>query len=118
MEKSKDLCGNCGMCCDGTLFPSFSIDPEESHLFPSGKTPTVNITQRCMHFDGCNGCKIYSERPKTCSEYKCPVLMSYESGSITFNEAEAYINVVKEDPTNNIKKSHFITGKNVWNKKQ
>ena len=50
MEKSKDLCGNCGMCCDGTLFPSFSIDPEESHLFPSGKTPIVNITQRCMHY--------------------------------------------------------------------
>ena len=113
MEKSKDLCGNCGMCCDGTLFPFFAINPEERYLFPSDKTGIANIPQRCIHFDGCNGCKIYSKRPKTCSSYKCPVLRLYESGSITFNEAETHINVVKEDPTNDTKKSNFITGYNV-----
>ena len=113
MEKSKDLCGNCGMCCDGTLFPFFRINPEESHLFPSDKTHVINIAQRCMHFDGCNGCKIYSKRPETCSSYKCPVLNLYESGSITFEEAETYISVVKENPTSDINKTHFITGHNV-----
>ena len=61
MDKSKDLCGSCGMCCDGTLFPSFRIYAEEMDLF---NTMSNTIPQSCEHFEGCNGCKIYNKREK------------------------------------------------------
>tara|TARA_R110001592_G_scaffold56587_2_gene172450 strand:- start:573 stop:914 length:342 start_codon:yes stop_codon:yes gene_type:complete len=110
MNTSKDLCSNCGMCCDGTLFPFFRIKPEESHLF-SDKTGVINIPQKCMHFNGCDGCKIYENRPNTCSSYKCPVLRSFEKDKISFEDSLKYIKSIKEDKNNKEKRSAFITGK-------
>ena len=95
---------------DGTLFPFFSIEPEEAHLF-SDKTGVRNIPQKCMHFKGCDGCKIYEIRPKTCSNYKCPVLKSFEKGKISFEDSLKHIKSVKEDKNNKEKISDFILGK-------
>jgi len=108
MSTSSNLCLDCGMCCDGTLFENFRIKyPKESHLFSIDQQ---YIPQRCEHLDNCNGCKIYEKRPKVCSTYKCPVLRKYEEGDISFQNALEHITSVKNDPKNKEKIKNFIDG--------
>jgi len=115
MEPSRDLCSNCGMCCDGTLFPYFEIKNDEQALFSqtSSLSPSVNILipQSCEHFESCTGCKIYEKRPKVCSIYKCPVLLKFEGGELSFDDALGHINSIKnENPLSKEKKSEFLQG--------
>lgn len=108
MDKSKDLCGSCGMCCDGTLFPSFRIYAEEMDLF---NTMSNTIPQSCEHFEGCNGCKIYNKRPFTCQQYKCSVLRAFEDGKLSYEESLEFINPLKNDKNNKELRSDFISGR-------
>jgi uncharacterized protein len=112
MNSSKDLCSSCGMCCDGTLFPYFRINNDERELFSTREISGIrNVPQPCEHFIGCSGCKIYQNRPNTCSEYKCPVLKGFEGGKLSYETALEYIDSLKNDKDNKEKKSEFLTGK-------
>ena len=116
MGSSKDLCGSCGMCCDGTLFPYFEIKDDELPLFSqtSSLSPSHNplIPQPCEHFESCVGCKIYEKRPQVCNNYKCPVLLKFEAGELSFDDALGHINSVKnENPLSKEKKSDFLQGR-------
>ena len=112
MSGVNDLRQKCGMCCDGTLFPNFNIEKEEQHLFSQNNIDSFGrVPQSCEHFDSCVGCKIYNNRPNTCSQYKCPVLKSFEKGSLSFEDSLKHIQFLKNDKNNKLKIKEFILGK-------
>ena len=63
MEDTKDFhpprrqCDGCTACCEGWL----SAEALGKRFFPG---------QPC-HWMGCNGCTVYEDRPKVCSDFQC-----------------------------------------------
>jgi Fe-S-cluster containining protein len=84
------LCPNCGLCCDSTLFADVELrkgdDPErlvKLGLDVQQKSKTrLAFAQPCACFDG-KFCKIYGERPKRCRLFECGLLKRVDSGDMT-----------------------------------
>ena len=95
--RDKNICINCGLCCDGTLFKFAKIKDEET----TSPIVTANISftddgkkklkQRCCFLDH-KLCTIYDERPLVCAGFKCKQLESFISNSISYDEAMKIIN--------------------------
>lgn len=94
---SNSLCLECGLCCNGVIFASGQLQPEDDagHLQslglkfePNRKSPIANrkFVQPCACFAG-RLCKIYSERPKYCREFECLLLKSVKAGRTETAEA-------------------------------
>lgn len=88
LRDGSDLCLQCGLCCNGTLFETISILPDERTPLEVLGTP-VDITAigsiremplPCAALVGAC-CSIYGSRPSTCGRYKCGVLHDYEAGA-------------------------------------
>jgi len=100
MNESENLCISCGLCCDGTLIGFVQLDREE--LLPVKQLMDIEQTgENGMFFLpcnelGCNGCNIYSQRPKACRNFECRVLKSVEKKELTFDKATEVIDVVKQ----------------------
>jgi hypothetical protein len=85
-----ELCPNCGLCCDSTLFADVELrkgdDPRRLQalgLEILQKTKAkLAFTQPCACFDG-RFCKIYAERPSRCRLFECGLLKRVESGGLT-----------------------------------
>ena len=109
MSGANDLCQNCGLCCDGTLFQNFSIKKEEHHLFsPKNIDSSGSVPQPCEHFDSCVGCNIYKNRPSICSVYKCSVIDSFEQGNLSFDDSLEHIQFMKNNKNNKSKIWKFL----------
>lgn len=100
MNELKNVCFSCGLCCDGTLIGFVQLDSEE--LPPLRQLMDIEETdekglffQPCNKY-GCNGCDIYSQRPKACSNFECGVLKSFEKKELSFDKAVEVIDVVKQ----------------------
>lgn len=100
MSEPKNICLPCGLCCDGTIIGFVQLDSEEL----SSIRQLMDIEERdengmfflpCNKF-GCNGCTIYSQRPKACRNFECGVLKSFEKKELSFDKAIEVIDVVKQ----------------------
>ena len=88
------LCPNCGLCCDSTLFADVELRASDNpaRLSRLGLTllkKTKFITafaQPCAAFDG-KLCGIYTDRPKRCQLFECGLLKRIESGEMTASAA-------------------------------
>tara|TARA_R100000541_G_scaffold58963_1_gene71239 strand:- start:6449 stop:6808 length:360 start_codon:yes stop_codon:yes gene_type:complete len=119
MSGANDLCQNCGLCCDGTLFHNFNIQKEEYHLFsPKNIDSFGNVSQPCEHFDSCGDCKIYKNRPRVCFKYKCSVINSFEQGNLSFDDSLKHIQFMKNNKNNKSKIWEFLHSLNDLNKKK
>lgn len=94
MNAVDQLCPNCGLCCDGTLFADVELrsgdDPKRLaalglSLKKKGRVK-VAFTQPCACFDG-RLCKIYSDRPKRCRMFECGLLKKVNAGEMKASEA-------------------------------
>lgn len=99
MNDSDSICLSCGYCCDGTLIGFVQLDPEElSRVRSLLDLEEVDgggfFIQPCRNY--CDGCGIYSDRPKQCASFKCQLLKSVEQESLEFNEAVDIIHEVKQ----------------------
>ena len=90
MSAIDQLCPNCGLCCDSTLFADVELRAGDDRQFlqkagikfcKKGKTK-VAFAQPCACFDG-KFCKIYEDRPKRCRLFECGLLKKVESGKMT-----------------------------------
>ena len=91
---------SCGLCCDGSLIGFVELggeelaklrvlmDIEEFEVSGFFLLPCKNI--------GCDGCKIYSQRPKKCREFECGLLKSIEKEELDFNSALEVVRVFKQ----------------------
>lgn len=90
----EQLCPNCGLCCDSTLFADVELragdDPKrlaKLGLTLEQKTKTrLAFTQPCACFDG-KFCRIYADRPKRCGLFECGLLKKVEAGRMTAGAA-------------------------------
>jgi Fe-S-cluster containining protein len=94
MNGVEQLCPNCGLCCDSTLFADVELrkgdDPQQLAklgLDIQHKTKTkLAFPQPCSCFDG-KLCKIYADRPKRCRLFECGLLKRVDSGDMTAGAA-------------------------------
>jgi Fe-S-cluster containining protein len=99
MNDSSNICLSCGLCCDGTLIGYVQLDPKE---LPSlrelmdleEENDKGFFLQPCNNY--CDGCNIYSNRPKQCADFKCGLLKSVEQKQLDFDSAIEIINLVKQ----------------------
>lgn len=102
MSGVEQLCPNCGLCCDSTLFADVELhagdDPQrlaELGLTVLQKTKTkLAFSQPCACFDG-KFCKIYAERPKRCRLFECGLLKRVEKVEMTEGTALKKISEAK-----------------------
>ncbi|OEY72642.1 YkgJ family cysteine cluster protein [Salegentibacter salarius] len=100
MSDPTNICLSCGLCCDGTLIGFVQLDTEE--LAPVKQLMDIEQTGKNGMFFlpcnelGCNGCNIYSQRPKACRNFECGVLKSVEKKELSFDKATDVIEVVKQ----------------------
>ncbi len=102
---SSDLCTDCGLCCDGTLFPGMFVTEAERHLFSSVELsgPNTGLVSQangngCEHLNSCNLCNIYNKRPSPCKKFLCGVFNEVERNEITFEYAKILIKDLKNKP--------------------
>ncbi len=97
-EQLSNICTQCGMCCDGTLFQTANLkDEPDQNLAQDLGLSTVHTTegkrffkQPCHHFNHC--CTIYDQtRPHVCGSYFCKPLKKFKKGAISFEEAQRII---------------------------
>ena len=81
------LCTQCGLCCDGTLFADVELEDESEEavlsLWASIDTdgPPV-LLQPCMALDGTR-CTVYQHRPGCCRTFECRLLQRVQRRQIT-----------------------------------
>lgn len=111
MEKPtfSHLCKNCGLCCDGSLFPTVRLQPGDSSqtLKALGfriqyKKKFQFFDQPCIAFQN-HCCSIYQDRPARCRLFACTQLTRLSSGETTeeialkkIQEAKSKIAVIKK----------------------
>jgi uncharacterized protein len=97
-----ELCPNCGLCCDGTLFADVELRASDDakrlaklglSLKKKGRIKLA-FTQPCACFDG-KLCEIYGERPKHCRLFECGLLKKVNAGEMKASEALRKIAKVK-----------------------
>ena len=103
MNGIDQLCPNCGLCCDSTLFADVELRASDKParlnqlgltLFRKTKTTTA-FAQPCACFDG-RLCKIYADRPKRCGLFECGLLKRVENGEATASAALKKISAAKK----------------------
>jgi Fe-S-cluster containining protein len=99
-----ELCMDCGLCCNGTLFKTFPVEQDKIHLFESNQSKPNStqqtVSQKCQHLDSCNLCNIYNNRPKICEQFSCGITEEVNDNKITIIEAKILIKQLKDDPLN------------------
>jgi hypothetical protein len=92
---ASDLCRNCGLCCDGTLFGGVDLLDEEveaataNGLYPIVAEGGARFRQPCAQFSGI--CEIYPGRPLRCREYRCLLLARLQRGEVEEASAHAIV---------------------------
>jgi uncharacterized protein len=102
MNGIEQLCPNCGLCCDSTLFADVELRASDkpARLSKLGltlmkKTKMVTaFAQPCACFDG-KLCRIYAERPKRCGLFDCGLLKRVDAGEMTAGVALKKISAAK-----------------------
>ena len=90
MSDSSNICLPCGICCDGTLIGFVELENEEMPRLKKimdieEERDHCFFLQPCKKY--CNGCTIYSERPKQCGKFECGLLKSVENKELEFDTA-------------------------------
>jgi Fe-S-cluster containining protein len=89
MNSIDELCPQCGMCCDSTLFADVELragdDPRRLaalglELQRKARTKLA-APQPCACFDG-KLCKIYADRPRRCRLFECGLLKRVQEGEM------------------------------------
>jgi uncharacterized protein len=102
MNGIEQLCPNCGLCCDGTLFADVELrEGDDAKRLEKLGLPLkkkgqgkLAFTQSCACFDG-KFCKIYSDRPKRCRSFECGLLKKVEANEMNASAALKKISQAK-----------------------
>jgi Fe-S-cluster containining protein len=101
MTVAANICINCGLCSDGTIFRFVPLRPGESPdaltiagVAVSAVDDRAAFLLPCAAFRG-GCCSIYENRPAVCREYRCSLLRRHEAGEVSFEEARSVIERTK-----------------------
>ncbi|RNI27918.1 hypothetical protein EFA69_17680 [Rufibacter immobilis] len=96
MDDSTNLCLACGLCCDGTVIGFVQLGREELPAYRDmmdveNSNGEGFFLQPCKKF--CDGCTIYTNRPKQCAKYECALLKALDEKELAFDAA---VEITKE----------------------
>ncbi|CAM3394876.1 hypothetical protein POKO110462_00720 [Pontibacter korlensis] len=99
MIDSTNLCLSCGLCCDGTLIGFVQLSHEELPVLREltdieEASRDGVLIQPCNKY--CDGCTIYSDRPKQCASYDCELLKAFHRKELDYTSAIETIEVAKQ----------------------
>ena len=102
MNGIEQLCPNCGLCCDSTLFADVElrVADDAKRLKKLGLTldkkgqGKLAFAQPCACFDG-KLCGIYADRPKRCRTFECGLLKRVKANELTPSAALKKISAAK-----------------------
>lgn len=82
------ICVGCGLCCDGTLFATATVRPEDTGAVTAlGLQITQGEGKQSFHqpcpLFSCGGCSAYDRRPDVCRGYRCALLMRVEAREVS-----------------------------------
>ena len=87
-EIIENLCGSCGLCCDGSIFNDVALagTPEVTRMIKLGvevdpERPPL-LLQPCTALQGTR-CRIYQRRPACCRTFECRLLQRTKRGSVS-----------------------------------
>lgn len=91
MARLEDLCQQCGLCCDGTLFTRVpvraeEIIPEAALAVVTAPTGARHVPQRCAALEGCR-CSVYDARPFACRRYECLLYAAFREDEVSLDDA-------------------------------
>lgn len=110
MTPVDQLCPNCGLCCDSTLFADVELraGDDSKRLAKLGLSIAkkgrgkLAFAQPCACFDG-KFCGIYGDRPGRCRSFECGLLKKVQAGEMSagaalkrISEAKALAGKVRE----------------------
>lgn len=106
-ESIAQLCPNCGLCCDSTLFADVELQKRDDakRLAKLGLTlekksrGQLAFAQPCACFDG-KLCQIYHDRPQRCRKFDCGLLKRVDDGKLTAGAALKKISDTKKRAEN------------------
>lgn len=94
---ASNICIDCGMCCDGTLFSEVSVRPYDDFEMLTTKGLTIRPQGEelvfglpCTEFTG-GRCAIYDCRPAVCRSYRCQLMRRVDQNEIGATEARELI---------------------------
>ena len=94
-NSEQELCVQCGICCDNTLFDIVKLIEGEAQRFPSLPKKEVEgheyFVLPCPHFDSC--CTIYMDTPSVCKSFRCQLLKDFSDDKRT---KERSLLIIKE----------------------
>jgi len=89
----QQLCQQCGLCCNGTLFGFVRLSDEDVMHIETHISDIViqdrnrSFKQPCRYYQE-KSCAVYSSwRPSACSTFECNLLIRYRQKKISFAEA-------------------------------
>jgi Fe-S-cluster containining protein len=102
MNNVEQLCPNCGLCCDSTLFADVELRAGEDakRLRQLGLTlvqktkSKLAFAQPCACFDG-KLCGIYADRPRQCRKFECGLLKKVGADELSAGAALKIISEAK-----------------------
>ena len=97
-DTDDNICIDCGMCCDGTMFSRVPLpgDGDVAMLVGTpvrleGSEAEPFFSQPCAAFNGC--CSIYAARPSSCRGFRCSLLRRHDTGDVSSEEARRIIRI-------------------------
>lgn len=102
-EPIEQLCPNCGLCCDSTLFADVELRTGDDaarlaalglKLHNKGRMKFA-FSQPCACFNG-TLCRIYGDRPKRCRLFECGLLKRVNANEMTAKAALRKITEAKK----------------------
>jgi Fe-S-cluster containining protein len=90
----EQLCPNCGLCCDSTLFADVELRAGDDARRLAGLGLAIGkkgrgrlaFAQPCACFDG-KLCRIYDGRPERCRTFECGLLKKVGAGELSAGAA-------------------------------
>ncbi|MFK7945082.1 MAG: hypothetical protein AB8B85_19520 [Paracoccaceae bacterium] len=90
--EDQPICADCGLCCDGTLFPFVQLAENEPPIPPMQPAPDTALRtfqQPCPHYRGTSS--VYATRPQMCRTYVCDLLKGVMAEEVSTKDARDVI---------------------------
>jgi hypothetical protein len=99
-----NICIECGLCCDGSIFDKGRIDKHDDLTFLKQMGfVSVAVGDKLFFQQPCIGqegkrCRLYHDerRFKVCKTFKCKLLRQYYSGKISYPDANDIIREIRK----------------------
>lgn len=92
-DQGENLCLQCGLCCDGTLFRDVELQPGDDAAklralgLPLRNDAVAKFPQPCAALCPDLKCRVYADRPARCRQFECALFKAVTAEKMEFPAA-------------------------------